>query len=189
MTRDPYPVHVHFCVRVYSKPFVTVREVTLECEGRQVVKRCESDVSGEQARIWVWLAVGSRSPEGIDRALDLISERVSRIHHDTPSNLGTGIVTEIAGTFRAWVRDCDCGGSWEDPSRLTFERWAAEMENVGIPPRREPSWEAVEFFEALRPPPPPPRKLPADILVNAEVVAEVEAIGREMERAILMSVL
>ena len=31
--------------------------------------------------------------------------------------------------------------------------------------------------------------MPADILVNAEVVAEVEAIGREMERAILMSVL
>ncbi len=97
----------------------------------------------------------------------------------------------------AQIRAVDDRYDAANPSRLTFERWAAAVQEVGIPPKGEPSCDAGWLFEALRAPPPvrtvvdlpSPLLLPAHIVVTAEVVTEVEALGREMEHAILRSVL
>lgn len=199
MTHDPYPIPIHFCVRVYDETFVVVREVTLECEERRTEVRCEFGLSIDQDVVWLQHVVGARVIVRADRGVVEAWDLVSLLHHNIPRRLRANLVTEIAGTIRAWVRDRDHdrdrAASWEDPSRLTFARWAAEMEKVGIPPKGEPSWGAHWLFEALCAPPvrtvvdlPTPLPLPANILVNAEVVAEVEALGRELERAILRGV-
>lgn len=202
MTHDPYPIPIHFCVRVYDEPFAVVREVTLECEARRTAIRCEFGLSNDQDVVWLQHVVGDRAIVRADRGVVEAWDLVSLLHHNTPRRLRANLVTEIAGTIRAWVRDRDHdhdrdrAASWEDPSRLTFARWAAAVQEVGIPPKGEPSWGAHWLFEALCAPPvrtvvdlPSPLLLPAHIVVTAGVVTEVEALGRELERAILRSVL